>query len=105
MTGTLRVQEQHQDDCPWILKSPEATGVVILQIGEITDHVHSRDNFFQRVPSGIVLNVHSVATVCQCGYHLHKTAMPSQINAFNQYTMHMTCSLWTQVLILWDTES
>ena len=34
---------------------------------EIRDCVHCRDDTFQRVPGGIILNVLSVMTVCQCG--------------------------------------
>ena len=36
--------------------------------------------FFSTCTSGIILNVLSVATACQCGHKLHKTLTPSQIN-------------------------
>ena len=46
-------------------------------VGEITGHVHSPDDSFQRVVSGIILNALSFMAVCQHGHKLHKTAMPS----------------------------
>ena len=50
---------------------------------EITDCVHPRDDSFQRVPSGIVLNALSVMTVCQCGHKLHRTVSLSWINVLS----------------------
>ena len=81
MTGTSRVQEQHQDDLIAIefFKSPEATAVTALPVGEITDRVHSGDNSFSNA-SGIILNELSVTRACQCGHKLHKIVTPSWIN-------------------------
>ena len=41
--------------------------MVALPVGEITDRVQSRDDSFQHVPSGIILNPLSVVTVLQHG--------------------------------------
>ena len=40
--------------------------MVAFPVVEITDYVNSRDDSFQHVPGGIVLNALSVMTVCQC---------------------------------------
>ena len=58
----------------------ETAAVATLTVVEITDCVHSQEDSFQRVPSGIVLNALSVMTVRQCGDKLHRTVSPSWIN-------------------------
>ena len=54
-----------------------------VEYSRITDYVHSRDDSFQRVPSGIILNALSVMTVCQCGHKLHRTVSLSWINVLS----------------------
>ena len=54
-----------------------------VQYSRITDYVHSRDDSFLRVPSGIILNALSVMTVCQCGHKLHRTVSLSWINVLS----------------------
>ena len=64
----------------------EVAAAAALPVGEITNRVHSRDKSFY-MPSGIVLNVLSVArqfTSVGTSYaKLHKTVTPSQINIAN----------------------
>ena len=58
----------------------KTAAVAAFAVVEITDCVHPRDNLFQRVPSGIILNALSVMTVCQWGHKLHRTVSLSWIN-------------------------
>ena len=68
--GTSRVQKHQKDSLShWL----ETAAVATFPVVEITDCVHSRDDSFQRVPSGIILIALSVMTVCQCGHKLHRT--------------------------------
>ena len=81
MTGTSRVQEQHQDDL--LLNSQVAGSRGCGRSSSMWSYrlrTLSRRLFFSTCTSGIVLNALSVATACQCGHKLHKTLTPSQIN-------------------------
>ena len=93
MTGTSRVQEQHQDDL--LLNSQVARS---CSCGHSSSRWNYRPRplstwlfFFSTYTSGIVLNALSVATACRCGHKLHKTVILSMIS-FNLHTMHATYS-------------
>ena len=60
-----------------------ATRQLAVEYSRITDYVHSRDDSFQRVPSGIILNPLSVTTVCQCRHKLHRTVSLSWRNVLS----------------------
>ena len=80
MTGTSRVQEQHQDDL--LLNSQVAGSRVCGRSSSRWNYRPrplSRRLFFQRVLPGSFW-MSSVATVCQCGHKLHKTVTHSWIN-------------------------
>ena len=49
MTGTSRVQEQHQDVLHLNSQVAESRGCGRSPVGEITDRVHSRDDSFFNV--------------------------------------------------------
>ena len=65
--GTSRVQQHQKDSVEYSSHWLETAAVATFPVVEIMDCVHSRDDSFQCVPGGIVLNVLSIMTVCQCG--------------------------------------